>query len=254
MKSHRISLKVRAAGIILIILTVSLGLFCIRKPIYSEYVIVQSIIKNLSLYERDIEDWGYQVSVLSNLESEPDCFGFKRYYWQGRAPVLVLTDDCGGVWCFYYGFDQYFMEMSYLDNMLLSPTSQYADKEYIDAQKVVQLKLCKVDINCASTFENTKKPESDDYYDIQVQVFIDSISLENNEPIATVENGYYMTNYCSNNFTECSWRSGIDPESANRYSDNHIKQEFSSEELLMYYQQGLDLQARLFNLYSEKAN
>lgn len=204
------------------------------------------------MYENDIEDWGYQVSVLSNLNDEPDCFGLKRYYWQAKEPVLVLTDDCGGVWCFYYGFDQYFMEMSYPDKMLLSPTTQYADKKYIDAQKVVQLKLYKVNINCAPTFENTKRPESDDYYDIQVQVFIDSISLENHAPISTIENGYYTTNYCSNNFTECSWRSGLDPESANRYSDNRIKQEFSSEELLMYYRQGLELQVRLFNLYLEK--
>lgn len=252
LKFRRIFLKAWAVAISVVILIVFLSVIFLKKQSNSEYAIVQSIIKDLSLYEKSIEDWGYRVSVLSDLDSEPDCFGFKRYYWQAKTPVLVLTDEFGGMWCFYCGFDQYFMETSYTDNMQLTQISQHADKEYIDAKKVVQLKLYKSDISRSPAFENNQKPGSNDYYDIQVQVYINSFSLENNMPISTYANGFYTTNYCSNNFSECSWWSGLDPESANRYSDSHIKQEFSSEELLMYYRQGLDLQKRLFDLYSEK--
>ena len=68
----------------------------------------------------------------------------------------------------------------------------------------------------------------------------------------TLTNGYYETNYCSNNFVDCKWFTGITPEDANRYSDDTIKQEYSAEDLLGFYRQGLKLQEQLMGLYRER--
>ena len=45
---------------------------------------------------------------------------------------------------------------------------------------------------------------------------------------------------------------GIDPASANSYSDHNIKQEYSAAQLLEYYRQGLELQSRIAELYYER--
>ena len=58
--------------------------------------------------------------------------------------------------------------------------------------------------------------------------------------------------YCSNNFEECRLWNGIDLVSANSYSDQNIKQEYSAAQLLEYYRQGLELQSRLVELYYER--
>ena len=42
------------------------------------------------------------------------------------------------------------------------------------------------------------------------------------------------------------------PTSANRYSDQNIKQEYGAAQLLEYYRQGLELQSRLVELYHER--
>ena len=64
--------------------------------------------------------------------------------------------------------------------------------------------------------------------------------------------GYSGTNYCSNNFVECRLWNGIDPESANSYSDHNIKQEYSAAQLLEYYRKGLEIQGRLMELYRRR--
>lgn len=64
--------------------------------------------------------------------------------------------------------------------------------------------------------------------------------------------GFFETNDCSNNFEECRLWNGIDPASANEYSDQNIKQEYSAAQLLEYYRQGLKLQNRLIELYRER--
>ncbi|MCI8727960.1 MAG: hypothetical protein HFG66_18040 [Hungatella sp.] len=63
---------------------------------------------------------------------------------------------------------------------------------------------------------------------------------------------FFETNDCSNNFEECRLWNGIDPASANEYSDQNIKQEYSAAQLLEYYRQGLKLQNRLIELYRER--
>lgn len=60
-----------------------------------------------------------------------------RYYWKSVGPVLILEDQDGGMYCFYYGFDQYISERAYIENMMLFPASQYAEKEYEDVLKNV---------------------------------------------------------------------------------------------------------------------
>ena len=43
----------------------------------------------------------------------------------------------------------------------------------------------------------------------------------------------------------------VDTEGNSRAADCHIKQEYSAEQLLAFYQQGLDLQNRLIGLYQK---
>ena len=76
------------------------------------------------------------------------------------------------------------------------------------------------------------------------------ITIEDGEEIwAANETGYFHTNYCSDNFIDCKYFNGIDPDGANISGDYHIKREYSAEQLLAFYQQGLDLQERLIELY-----
>ena len=57
--------------------------------------------------------------------------------------------------------------------------------------------------------------------------------------------------YCSNNFVESFWceTSFVDMEKKSRNEDRAIKREFSAEQLLRYYRQGLELQDKLAGLY-----
>lgn len=93
--------------------------------------------------------------------------------------------------------------------------------------------------------------DSKDRYDVSVCMEIAAESLADGGVLSVVGGGFFETNYCSNNFEECRLWNGIDPASANRYSDHNIKQEYSAEQLLEYYRQGLDLQSRLIELYHE---
>ena len=102
----------------------------------TEYSIIQAIIEELPHYQSEIESWGYEVSVLPKMTGEPDNPGLMRYYWKSAGPVLILKDQDGGMYCFYVGFDQYVSESTYIENMMLAPVIQYAEKEYEDVLEI----------------------------------------------------------------------------------------------------------------------
>lgn len=216
----------------------------------TEFSMIQAIIEELPDYQNEIESWGYKVSVLPKMTEEPDNAGLMRYYWKSVGPVLILDDQKGGIYCFYYGFDQYISERTYTENMMLL----YAEKEYEDVLKTVCLQICKLNIKQEPLFENTADVNSKDRYDVSVRIEITAESLADGDALSVVGGGFFETNYCSNNFEECRLWNGIDPASANHYSDHNIKQEYSAEQLLDYYKQGLELQSRLIELYHERQN
>jgi len=215
----------------------------------TEYSIIQAIIEELPNYQSEIESWGYEVSILPKMTGEPDNAGLMRYYWESVGPVLILENQDGGTYCFYAGFDQYISESTYTENMMLVPVSQYAEKEYEDVLKTVRLQICKRDIKREPLFENTADADAKDRYDVSVLIEITAESLVDGNEVSVFGGGFFETNYCSNNFEECRWWTGIDPASANNYSDQNIKQEYSAAQLLEYYRQGLELQSRLIELY-----
>ena len=218
----------------------------------TEYSIIQAIIEELPDYQDDIESWGYRVSVLQKMTREPDNAGLMRYYLESAGPVLILEHQDGGMYCYYYGFDQYISERTCKENMMLFPAGQYAEKEYEDLLKTVRLQLCKRNMRQAPLHENTADADSEDYYDVSVLIEITAESLEDGEEVSVLGGGYSGTNYCSNNFVECRLWNGIDPESANSYSDHNIKQEYSAAQLLEYYRKGLEIQGRLMELYRRR--
>lgn len=207
-----------------------------------EFNIIQSIIENLAAYQDEIENWGYSVSVLT-FEEEPENEAFLRYHWNHCShPVLFLTDADGGIYCFYYGFDGYTSTVSYL-----------AEVEHTDAIKTVSLELFKRELYQAPYWENPYDADKGSYYDIKVAVEVAVFSIEENEEIwAWSEIGRAHTNYCSNNFVDCKYFGGIDPDGANQSCDYRIKREYSAEQLLAFYRQGLDLQERLIELYQSR--
>ena len=218
----------------------------------TEYSIIQAIIEELPNYQNEIQSWGYQVSVLPKMIEKPDNAGLMRYYWKSVDPVLILENQDGGMYCFYYGFDQYISERTYKENMMLISVSQYTEKEYEDVLKTVRLQICKINIKQEPLFENTAHTESKNRYDVSVCIEITAESLEDGNELSVVGGGFFETNYCSNNFEECRLWNGIDPTSANIYFDHNIKQEYNAVQLLEYYRQGLELQSRLVELYYKR--
>ncbi len=218
----------------------------------TEFYIIQAIIEELPNYQNEIESWGYEASVLPKMTEEPDNAGLKRYYFQSAGPVLILENQDGETYCFYYGFDQFISERTYVENMMLVPVGQYAKKEYEDALKTVRLQICKEDIKQKPLFENTADADAKDHYDVSVRIEITAESLESGDDLSVFGGGFFETNYCSNNFEECRLWNGIDPAGANSYSDHNIKQEYSAAQLLGYYRKGLELQNRLIGLYRER--
>lgn len=75
--------------------------FIIRKykKYETEYSIMQAVIEKLPDYQNEIESWGYQVSVLSEMTGEPEHAGLMRYYLESAGPVLILEDQDGGMYC-----------------------------------------------------------------------------------------------------------------------------------------------------------
>ena len=238
--------------ILIVLLLITALIIRQHKKQDTEYSIIQAIIEELPNYQSEIESWGYKVSVLPKMTGEPDNAGLMRYYWKSVGPVLILENQDGGMYCFFSGFDQYISESTYTENMMLVPVSQYAEKEYEDVLKTVRLQICKRDIKQEPLFENTADADSKDRYDVSVLMEITAESLVDGNEVSVFGGGFFETNYCSNNFEECRLWNGIDPTSANSYSDQNIKQEYSAAQLLEYYRQGLELQSRLVELYHER--
>jgi hypothetical protein len=238
--------------ILAVLLLAAVSIFFLYREQETAYSIIQAIIEELPNYQNEIENWGYQVSVLPKIAGEPDNAGFMRYDWKSVGPVLILENQDGGMYCFYYGFDQYISERTYKENMLLVPVSQYAEKEYENVLKTVRLQICKREIKREPLFENTMDTNSKDRYDMCVSLEITAESLVNGDALSVFGGGFFETNYCSNNFEECRLWNGIDPASANNYSDQNIKQEYSAAQLLEYYRKGLELQNKLIELYHER--
>ena len=139
--------------------------------------------------------------------------------------------------------------ISVLSKMTREPDNAGLMRYYL---KTVRLQICKRNIKQEPLFENTADVDSEDYYDVYVLTEITAKSLEEGNEVSVFGGGFFGTNYCSNNFEECRLWNGIDPASANSYSDHNIKQEYSAVQLLEYYRQGLELQNQLVELYHER--
>lgn len=90
--------------------------------------------------------------------------------------------------------------------------------------------------------ENTAKPDTDQYYDMTVLLYIKAFSPENGDALQVIPHGFFETNYCSNQFIDCMCFNGISPADTSYYADINIKQEYNAAQLLEYYRQGLKLQ------------
>ena len=200
-----------------------------------EFNVIQSIIKDVALYQEEIENWGYQVSAVMP-DEEPEDEALQYYYRNYYQPVLVLTDAEGGKYCFYYGFDGYTSVVSY--TAMVERTS--GERE--EALKTVRLELTKRNRNQAPFEENLNEVGASEYYDILVELNVKTFSIDGGKTIWD-KSGFWCTNDCSNNFVDCM-RFGIgevDVEGNSQAADRHIKQEYSAEQLFAFYQQGLDL-------------
>lgn len=210
-----------------------------------EYTAVQSIIENLSNYQNEIESWGYQVNVfdpISGNMSKEDDFALINYVEGVFDPVLILTDQNGGRWYFYNGFDQYAQETESIE---LKPLW---GREEDMVRVATQFQLFKDCLNRPPMEENNARPDERAYYDVQVHLNVSYYTLETGERISGSEADLSFTNYSSNNFEECKHFGGVDPSGLNYDSDREIKKRFTAEQLLAFYQQGLTLQNKLMAL------
>lgn len=222
-------------------------LFLIVKLVWpsKEYTAIQSIIENLSDYQDEIESWGYQVSIfdpMSDSMNEEDDFALIHYSGRVHEPVLILTDQDGGRWYFYNGFDQYAQEFTSIELTHLEDWSEETLKI------ITEFQLYKDSLNRPPLEENQAKSDERAYYDVVVEMDISGYSLETGEKMLIWEMGQYQTNYCSNNFEEHKRFNGIDPISASNDSNMYIKRRFSADQLLEFYHQGLTLQNKLMAL------
>lgn len=238
----------RSVSVLAAVLPLVVFFACQQKRQETEYTIIKAVIEELPAYRSEIESWGYQVSVLPRFTENPGDEGLMRYYWESAGPILVLMDSEGGRYCFYYGFDQYISEVVKQASVLVL----YPEREYADALKTVRLQIYKRDMESAPLLENMAESGTNKYYDMVVRLYVRADSPESGQELMTYTNGYYETNYCSNNFVDCKWFTGITPEDANRYADDTIKQEYSAGQLLGFYQQGIKLQEQLTELYLER--
>lgn len=233
-------------GILLLALVgaVVFGILRMRENKKGFYA-TQAIIENLSIYKSEIESWGYQVSIFDPLHTtEEDPHSVLSYYGL-LDPVLILTDSQGGMWFFYNGFDQFYQSTTTLSEMTLSLI-----KEKKTLLKTVELWLQKANRNRPAVQINSSKQNSRAYYDIEVSIDIQGASPDTGEHLLTWEGGLNYVWYCSNNFEEYRWFGVIDPQHHGMEANRVIKKEFSAQTLLGFYQQGLQLQERLINLYN----
>ena len=211
-----------------------------------EWDAIQCIANNIDNYEAEIERWGYQVNVfdpMSGNMSKEDDFALINYMEGVYDPVLILTDQAGGCWYFYNGFDQYAQEMESIE---LTPL--WGGEEDI-VKIVTQFQLFKDCLNCPPLEKNNARPDERAYYDVQVHLNVSYYTMEAGERVFGPEADISFTNYSSNNFEDCRHFGGVDPSGLNYDSDREIKERFTAEQLLEFYQQGLTLQERLIELY-----
>ena len=182
-------------SILVVLLLIAVLIIWQYKKQETEYSIIQAITRELPNYQNEIESWGYEVSVLPKMTEETDNAGLMRYYWKSAGPVLILENQDGGMYCFHVGFDQYISESTYIENMMLAPVSQYAEKEYEDVLKTVRLQICKRDIKQEPLFENTADADSKDRYDVSVLIEITAESLVDGNEVSVFGGGFFETNY-----------------------------------------------------------
>ena len=168
--------------------------------------------------------------------------GVLPFFKQG----LILTDADGGKYCFCYGFDGYTSIVSY------TSMAEQTSGEYEEELKTVRLELAKRNRHQAPFEENPNEVGTSAYYDISVSFHVRAVSVDDGKTLyGNNESGFWYTNYCSNNFVDhMHFGLGeIEAEENSRSADRSIKREYSAEQLLAFYQQGLDLQERLIELY-----
>lgn len=190
-----------------------------------EYTATQAIIENLSVYQDEIESWGYQVSVYDPTKDTiedaglPMDYTLKNWallYYSDRTyhPVLILEDSSGGYWFFHTGFDQYTQETT-------------STEETVRVTR--RLTLQKTNLDQPAFSLNRSLPGEQSYYDVEVSLHIDARTLDTGEEVWLREQSdLSSTQYCSNNFEEHKLFHGIDPIKASRNSDHDIKQIFSA--------------------------
>lgn len=215
-----------------------------------EFTAIQSIIENLDVYQDEIESWGYQVSVFDPVTDTPDHpkeiellpHALLHYVDWIYHPVLILTDQSGGIWFFYNGFDQYAWETKHSELKTVNQDQQQM------VEVVTKFWLLKDYINEPPVEFNFAKRGERSYYDMEITIYITGISPETGEPIHIWNDGFYDTQYCSNNFEECKRYGGLDPASISHNANREIKERYTAEQLLDIYRQGLALQKRLIKL------
>ena len=131
-----------------------------------EWNAIQSIANNIDDYEVEIERWGYQVSIydpMSGNTSTENDFALINYAEGVYDPVLILTDQAGGRWYFYNGFDQYAQETESIELMPLMD----GDEEAL--RIITQLQLYKTRQDQPPQKENIAQPDTRAYYDVTVK-------------------------------------------------------------------------------------
>lgn len=213
----------------------------------NELDITQSIIENIEIYQEDIESWGYHVSVITPTREMKNKYWqhYYRYYYHYNHPILVLTNADGGMYYFYFGFDGYTSEVTNLAMV----KGLYHD-EYAEMLKTVRLELYKNEYYQAPYWENPHDIGEVEYYDITVEIEIEPVPVDDEVFIWDYFSSCYdFIYYCSNNFVDGKRYNSHNQEEITQTADSNIKKEYSAEQLLGFYQQGLNLQERLFALY-----
>ena len=220
------------------------------ETVETELTVIQSVIEDLPDHREEIENWGYQVFALPQ---DAEAVGYRDYdalsfHYDDSDTVLILRDADGGMYCFDYGFDRYVIKRTRPEQV----RKEYSD-ESVDALRTAELSVAKRTQHQAPYQENTAKPGTRNYYDMFVSVDIEFFSAEDGKQLFSGGWGLYSTYYCSNNFVDCQWFGHSlhhSNEWINERADSQIKREYSAEELLAFYRQGLALQEKLIELYN----
>ena len=232
--------------LILVIVVLCQTLF-LKPTKENELDIIQSMIENIEICQEDIESWGYQISIITPTREmkNKSWEHYYRDYYHYNHPILVLTDADGGMYYFYFGFDGYASEVTNLAMV----KELYGD-EYAEMRKTVRLDLYKGQYYQAPYWENPHDIGKVAYYDITVEIEIIPVPVDDEVFIWDYfDSCFNYTNYCSNNFVDTMRFDVYMREEKIHAADNNIKKEYSAEQLLEFYRQGLDLQERLFELY-----